>query len=434
MKMKNMMNHINRRKFLQSSAAASGAFSILKPETAFGYTANSSVRLGVIGCGNRGTHVATSFVNNTNTRVVALADIFEDKLELGKETFNNLNREKGYPLLDNSQLFLGSDAYQRLVECKDVDAILVSTPGFFHPEHLEAAIDAGKSTYCEKPAGIDVTGAQRIQRIGKKAQGRQSLAIGFQIRRATPFIGMIDKIHEGAIGTIVNVQLYYMAGYYHYDWPVGVSRDEALIRTNFWQKTISGGILLDQGIHIIDICNWALKTHPKSAVGTGGRKGRTDKGDAWSHYQVLYDYPDDIHVEFHSTQFGTGLGDVCERFFGTEGIAEAHYTGGVFIKSENPWDSGVVRGSRETVSPEEWAAGAFKSSLDDADPNKQKAFINSITSGKYINEAESGAISTLTAILGRMASERGEKVTWDEMLASNEHIDPQLDLSQFDRR
>jgi len=432
--MKKKQNHVTRRKFLKSSTAVSGAFSILKPETVFGYSANSAVRLGIIGCGNRGSHVAKSFMNNTNTRVVALADIFSDKLEAGKEAFNSLNQEKGYPLLDDSRLFLGSEAYKRLVECSDVDAVLVSTPGYFHPEHLEAAIDAGKSTYCEKPAGIDVTGAQRIRRIGKKAQGRQSLAIGFQIRHATPYIGMIEQIHNGALGTMVNAQLYYMAGAFPYDLPAGISRDETLIRSNFWQKTISGGILLDQGIHIIDICNWALKSHPDSAVGTGGRKGRNDIGDAWSHYQVLYDYPDDIHVEFHSTQFGTGLGDVCERFFGTEGIAEAHYTGGVFINGDNPWDSGVVRGSRETVSAEDWAAGAFKSSLDDADSNKHKAFIDSITSGNYVNEAERGAVTTLTAILGRMAAERGEKVSWDEMLASNERIDPGLDLSQFDKR
>ncbi len=113
-------------------------------------------------------------------------------------------------------------------------------------------------------------------------------------------------------------------------------------------RELSGDILVEQGIHVVDICNWALGAHPLRASGTGGRKGRTDRGDVWSHYAVNFTYPNDVHVTFQSTQFDPGYGDVCERFFGTKGIAEAHYTGGVFIKGENPWDSGAFRGSQET--------------------------------------------------------------------------------------
>jgi predicted dehydrogenase len=428
-----MKTRIKRRDFLQSSASVTAAFSVLRPQTVFGSSANSAISLGLIGCGNRGTHVAKSFMSTTDARVVALADLFQVQLRKGAQTFNTLAVEKGFPKIANSHLFLGSDAYRRLLNLGDVDAVIVATPGYFHPEHLAAAIDAGKHAYCEKPAGIDVSGALQIQSTGRKAGKRCSLAIGFQLRHASPFVEMVKRVQEGAIGEIVNVQLYYFAGQIDYDWPSGVSRDEAIIRTNFWQRTISGGILLDQGIHVLDICNWVFDTHPLSAVGTGGRKGRTDQGDAWSHYQVLYEYPDDVNVEFHSTQFGEGLGDVCERFFGTAGIAEAHYTGGVFIKGQNPWDSGVARGTQEAVTRKQWAAGAFKSALEDADPNKQRAFIESIVSGNHINEAESGVRSTLTAILGRMAAERGRRITWEEMINSREVIDPKIDLTRFDR-
>ena len=165
--------------------------------------------------------------------------------------------------------------------------------------------------------------------------------------------------------------------------------------------SLSGSILLDQGVHVLDICNWVLRSHPVRATGMGGRKGRVDKGDAWSHFQVLYEYPEDIHVNFHSTQFDPALRDVCERFFGTKGISESHYTGGVFITGENQWDSGVARGTAETINKTEWATGTFKSALDGAlIQTKQKAFIESIKTGMLINEAGFGAESTLTAILG----------------------------------
>jgi hypothetical protein len=138
-------------------------------------------------------------------------------------------------------------------------------------------------------------------------------------------------------------------------------------------------------------------------------------------------------VNFESTQYDPGYGDVCVRFFGTKGIAEAHYTGGVFIKGENEWDSGIARGTAETVSKEQWAAGTFKSSLHDADSNKQKAFIESIKTGRLINEVVPGAESALTGIMARTAAYTGRETTWDEVANSCEHMDPQIDLTRFDR-
>jgi len=124
---------------------------------------------------------------------------------------------------------------------------------------------------------------------------------------------------------------------------------------------------------------------------------------------------------------------VCERFFGTKGISESHYTGGVFIKGENAWDSGAARGLQEEISKKDWAAGSFKSALEDADPNKEKAFIESIKTGHAINEAQTGAESALSAILGRTAAYTGEEVSWDKIMTSNDKWDPMIDLGQYDR-
>ncbi|MCE5248820.1 Gfo/Idh/MocA family oxidoreductase [bacterium] len=429
-----MNTPVNRRSFLKGAAAASATIGILKPQTVFGAAANSAIRLGIIGCGGRGTADATSMTNNTDIRVAAIADLLDDKLQKGKAVFNKLNSDKGYPPIDDSHLFVGPKAYLRLLEQKDIDAVLVSSPAFFHPEHLEAAVDAGKHVYCEKPVAIDTAGIKQVQRAGIKAEGRSTLAVGFQIRHATPYVEMVKRIQRGDIGDIVNVQAYYFAGSIPVTWYPNAPYDEARIRAWFWFTALSGDILVEQGIHVIDICNWTLKGHPLKAVGSGGRKGRTDNGDVWSHYQVLLEYPGGIHVNFESTQYDPGYGDVCVRFFGTKGIAEAHYTGGVFIKGQNEWDSGVARGTADTISKEQWAAGTFKSSLEDADPNKQKAFAESIRTGKLINEATAGAESALTAILARTASYSGRETLWDEVANSYDRLDPQIDLAQFDRK
>ena len=158
---------IGRREFLGTAAAAAG-FMIIKPELVRGTAANSAVRLGVLGCGGRGTAVAGGFIDNTNTRVVALADLFPDRLEEAEKSFNDKQKAKGHAAIDKSQLFKGPKAYQEIVTSKDADAILIASPPCYHPEHLEAVVAAGKHVYCEKPVGVDVPGAKRVIEAGKK--------------------------------------------------------------------------------------------------------------------------------------------------------------------------------------------------------------------------------------------------------------------------
>jgi myo-inositol 2-dehydrogenase / D-chiro-inositol 1-dehydrogenase len=426
-----MKQKIGRRAFLKAASAVAAGLTLMKPQSAFGTAANSAVQLGIIGCGGRGTHVATSFMNSTETRVVAIAELFEDRLSQGKEHFNQLSREKGYPELKDSNLLLGPRSYLRLLDLKDVDAVLIATPPFLHPEHLNAAVEAGKHVYCEKPVAVDVHGCQQVMSAGKKAGNRQSLAIGFQIRHATPFVEMVRRIHDGAIGEIVMGETYYFTSAINLPPLPEASPEELRVRHWPHDRALSGDILVEQGIHVVDICNWVTQSHPVKATGSGGRKGRNDSGDCWSHYVVNYEYPNDVHISFQSTQFDPGYGDVCERFFGTKGISESHYTGGVFIKGENEWDSGAAKGSEEEISKKDWATGSFKSALEDADPNKEKAFIESLKSKSYINEAQAGAESTLSAILGRTAAYTGKEMTWDKLVASEERWDPKVNLGKF---
>lgn len=425
------MTNLERRSFIKGAAAVS-AITILKPSTVFGTKANSAIQLGIIGCGNRGTSVISSMSKHTNVNIMAMADLFNDQLKAGKEKYDELNQANGFGKIDPKNIYQGAKVYLDLLNNKKVEAVLISSPAYTHPEFVEAAVAAGKHIYCEKPVAIDVQGVKRIEKAGQSIAGKLSMVVGFQIRHATAYQEMVKRVQEGAIGDVVTAQLYYLASGLPLNPIDNMSQSEAMIRNQFHFRSLSGGILLDQGIHMLDVCSWTLQRKPIMAMGSGGRDHNSAFGDAWNNYQIIYKYPNDIKVSFHSTQLGPNFGDVCARFLGTKGSATAHYSGGVFIDGENSWDSGILRHESASEDSDQQAAGVFTSALHDSNENKVKSFIGSIRSGKYLNESASGATSTYTAILGRMAAERGEQVLWDAMLNSNESIDPNLNLSQFD--
>jgi myo-inositol 2-dehydrogenase/D-chiro-inositol 1-dehydrogenase len=422
---------MKRRDFLQSTAALS-AITIISPSAAFGSKANSAIRIGIIGCGGRGTSVITSMSNNTNINIIAMADLFEDKLVNAKKILDGQNIKKGFPAIINTCTYTGSKSYLHLLENKDTDAVLISSPAYTHADFLEAAALAGKHIYCEKPAAPDVAGCRKVEHVGNLVNGKQSIVIGFQIRHATPYVEMVNRIQRGDIGEILNVHLCYLATESTVGNITGLSYDEARIRNQYNFHALSGGVMLDQAIHMIDVCNWALQKLPIEAIGTGGKDESHKFGDTWKHFQVLYQYPG-INVSVLATQFGSHFGDVCAKFIGTKGTAEAHYSGGVYISGDNPWDSGVPRCATTKLTDEQRKAGVFLSALQDADANKEIAFIRSIETGNYLNETRSGAESALTAILGREAAISGERVGWDELRNSAARLDPMLNLSQFDK-
>ena len=419
---------ISRRRFLGAAAATAAGVMIVKPGAVRGSVANSAVRLGILGCGGRGSAVGTGFVDNTNTRVVALADLFADQLEAGRKYFDEHQRAKGYAAIDSSQLFQGPKAYEQIAASKELDFILITTPPYFHPHHLETVVAAGRHVYCEKPVAIDVPGARHVIRIGEKAQGKLSLEVGFQIRKAPPHVELVKRIQGGALGKIGCGLAYYYCG--HIDrpeWP-SASPEEKRLRNWVWDRTLSGDIIVEQNIHVIDMCNWTLQGHPEYAVGGGGRKLRTDAGDCWDNFNVVFTYPDHVQVSFGSTQFDDPAFDAAARFFGTKGSSEVHYDYRVSIVGAEPWDAGLgpAQGSSQFS-----AAGTFKGSLDQSDSEKQKWFVESITGGEFHNQAAQGAESALSAMLGRTAAYTGKVVTWDELMKSKEVYDPNIDISKF---
>ena len=423
---------MKRRTFLQNTAAIS-AVTIINPKAAFGTQANSALRLGIIGCGGRGTTVIRSMSEHTNINIIAMADLFSDKLETAKKLLDDQNKKKGFQAIAKPNTYSGSKCYQQLLANKDVDAVLISSPAYTHADYFEAAAQAGKHIYCEKPAAPDVAGCRKVEHVGNIYNGKLSMVIGFQIRHATPYVQVVERIQRGDIGEVLNVHLNYLATRIDPKDTGGMSWDEIRIRNQYHFHALSGGTMLDQAIHMIDVCNWATGKVPISATGIGGKDSTQTFGDTWKHFQVVYHYPG-INVSVHAVQYGTSFGDVCAKFIGTKGTAEAHYSGGVYISGDNPWDSGIPKAGAPPLTAEQRNAGAFQSALQDADRNKEIAFIKSIETGKYLNEARSGAESALTAILGREAAIAGEKMGWDELKNSNARLDPMLNLTQFDNK
>lgn len=418
-----------RRDFLRAAAAVN--LLILKPELVRGTQRNSTVRLGLLGCGGRGSGVATGFIKEAGAHLSAIADLFEDRVVEGRKRFNAALAAKGLPAIDSSQVFQGPNACDRILESKQIDAIYIATPPYFHPEHLEKAVAAGKHIYLEKPVAVDVPGARRVMRAGEKASGKLSIAVGFQIRCATPYVELAKRMHQGAIGAAVCGLTYYYAGAIgRPDWP-GVSPATRRLRNWVHDRVLSGDIIVEQNIHIIDVTNWMLQGHPVKAMGAGGRAGRNDQGDCWSHFNCQYTYPGDVHVTMNSTQFIKGSWNVAMQYYGTRGNAEAHYDSPVCITGAEPWEFPIQTKAGQITDTKAAVTGAFKGALDDADPNKQRAFISSITSGRLLAEAQQGADSALSAMLGRNAAYAGRELTWDELLRSEEVWDAKLDVARL---
>ncbi len=433
--MKESAEKISRRKFIET-ASVTGAvgFMIMGSNSVRGSAANSALRIGHLGCGGRGRAVATDFLKHTNSRMVALGDLFSDQLEKAREYYGKIAGDKGHPPVDSKLVFKGPMAYQEIANCKEIDVLIITTPDYFHAEHLDAAVIAGKHVYCEKPAGVDVAGAKRFMEIGKKVEGKLSLDIGYQVRSAPPIAELARRIKAGAIGKIGSASTYYHATSITYPPRPNASPLEVRLRNWYWDKVLSGDVIVDQNIHVVDLCSWILGAPPVKAVGTGGRNLRNDPGNCWDHFDVIYTYPGDVHVSLNSIQFGTdhNMWDVAERFFGSRGAAEAHYSGPVRIFGDQPWQWTDPAQTAQSGGEKKFSTtGEFTDNLAQATPEKVKAYYQSIVSGNFHNQAQEGAYSALAAMLGREAAYRGGEMTWDELLRSNQTYDAGIDWSKL---
>ncbi len=342
-----------RRAFLKTAGAA-GVFTILQPHLVRGTQANSAVRVGLVGCGRRGSTHANNINRHTTARITALADLFQDQLDTAKKRFP-----------DASQSFVGPHACREMAESKDVDAVVIATPAYFHPEHLRTVVEARKHVYVEKPVAVDVAGTKRVLEIAKQAEGHTTLEVGFQIRSAPPYVEMVRRIHAGALGTVAAAEAHYYAGAPEDRRWTGATGDVLRVRNWIQDRVLSGDIIVEQNIHVLDVANWVFEGHPVSAIGRGGKNGRSAPGDdCYSHFDVIYRYPGDVHLSFSSTQFGKGPFEVSQRFFGPRGGATLPYSGSFGIDGEEKW---LWAGSDQQEPAAFSASGSFTDNLAGSD-------------------------------------------------------------------
>ena len=393
-----------RRGFLKATAASSGLL-LLRPETVFGSQANSTVELGLIGCGNRGNWIGPFFPEYTGAKIVALADVIKQNLDSTAEKFK----------VGADRAFYGPDAYKEVIGAK-VDAVIIETPPYFHPDQARAAVDAGKHVYLAKPVAVDVPGCKSILESGRKAAGKVSFLVDFQSRSQPVFQEVAARIHRGDIGKPALTQTLYYASRPAADKSKpGMDPGQGRIMNFYMDRVLGGDIIVEQNIHVIDMTNWYLQGHPLKANGTGGRTDwsgtKWNAGDAYDHFVVTFWYPNDAQCSFSSHQLNGAISDLCVRCFGIHGVADTHYGGLVRITGEKAWTG--------AEKDDTFRQGAV---------NNVKAFVESIRTGKLLNNTEQAVDSNLTAILGRTAAYKQATVTWDELLKSDEkwHADLKL--------
>ncbi len=389
---------VGRRDFLASSAVGAGLVAV-KASAVAGTKANDAVALGLIGCGGRGNWIGEIFVRDVGARIVALCDIFQDKLE-------SAGRRFGVP---RSRWYKGLQAYKDLV-ASDLEGVLIESPPYCHPEQGLAAVEAGKHVFMAKPVAVDVPGCNTVRKAARKAERKVSFWVDFQTRAHGLYQEAIRRVREGAIGFPVSGQVYYVAGRLGRRGRRGAPAWENRLREWVFDIALSGDIIVEQNIHVIDVANWILGAHPIAAYGTGGRKARVDVGDCWDHFIVTFWYPNGVKIAFNSCQFTKGYTDLCARVYGSEGTIDTHYSGDVRITGDHPWKGGSTQGL--------YRSGALANA---------RKFVQSIESGKLINNGEEAADSTQSCVLGREAAYARKYLTWEEVDRANEKMDLRLE-------
>ncbi|MEW6238637.1 MAG: Gfo/Idh/MocA family oxidoreductase [Candidatus Omnitrophota bacterium] len=392
----------NRRSFLKASAAGAAGMMFVKPSSIYGAPANSAIEIGILGCGGRGNFVAKKYQENApqDMKVVAAQDPFEDRLEVIRDRFD----------VEPSRCYLGVKTYADLIQSK-LDAVAVTSPPYYHPEQVAMAVEAGKHVWMAKPVAVDAPGCLSILDSSKKAKGKLNFLVDFQTRNSPGFKEAVERVRRGDIGELVLGHVYYHAGRLDPKNRPGASDDENRLRNWVFDIPLSGDIIVEQNVHVLDVANWYIGTHPIKARGTGGRKARVDVGDCWDHFIVTFWYPNDVKVDFSSAQFTKGYDDLCIRMYGSKGVVDSHYSGPVKITGDNPWPG--------TDNDETWDVGVN---------NNVKDFVKAIHSGQYINHGEDAVQSTLTGVLGRIAAYSGEEATWDGMMKDMKKMELKLNL------
>ncbi len=395
----------SRRNFLKATSAATAIAGTLASAPKVHAAGDDVLKVGLVGCGGRGCGAAVNAIKaDPNVQLWAMGDAFSDRLELAKPICKDSCGEK-YAVSDD-RCFFGFDAYQKVID-SGVDMVILATPPHFRPEHFEAVINAGKHCFIEKPVGVDVPGVKRIQAACKVAEEKGLAVVSGLCWRYHPgVVETVKRVKEGAIGDIIAIQSTYNAGLLWHrgdkpDW----SRMEYQMRNWLYHTWLSGDHIAEQAVHSLDKTAWLNDdASPVSVYGMGGRQQRIEEqfGNIYDHHALTYEYENGVKVFFTCRQQKGCMNLVDEHVLGTKGSAWI---------LRNEIDSG----------DEKWKYTEKTGSMYDLE---HVALFKSIRDGKPINNGHYMCNSTLLAIMGRMATYSGKKITWEELMKSETVLGP----------
>ena len=388
---------IPRRTFLTGAATAT-TFAALKPSLVFGAEANSALDIGLIGCGGRGSWIADLFAQSGKYRLVACSDYFQDKADAVGDKFK----------IERTSRYTGLSGYKRLLESK-LDAVVIETPPYFHPQQAMDAVDAGKHVYLAKPIAVDAPGCLTIAAAGKKATAKkQVFLVDFQTRANEHFRKAMKLVHEGAIGQLVLVEAFY-------PWAGGgrgspPATPEEQLRSWYYVLPLSGDFIVEQSIHSLDVATWIINADPIRARGTGGHKVRP-ANSIYDHFALQYWFPGDLMLSFTCIQSIPNVKDeIRARAFGSDGVIDVDYYTRVFL-----------RGKEESVRAD---VGDLYQSGTVVNINE---FHDAVTKGDCSNPTVAPSVrSNLTAVLGREAAYRRVELTLADLIKEGKKLEPDL--------
>ncbi len=419
----------NRRQFI-SAVAATGALAMAcggnggKPSNVeYDLTTllekapeGKEIKVGVIGCGGRGSGAAMDVLNAAdNVQVVALADVFEDRLNSLK---TKLKDQKNNVVPDEN-CFIGLDAYEKVVEISDINYIILATPPYFRPMQFEAAINAKKNVFMEKPVCVDPVGARSVMATSKKAESLGlSVATGTQRRHQHHYVALYKQLQSGAIGDLISANVYWNGGQLWYrTLEPGWSDLEWMIRDWVNWMWLSGDHIVEQHVHNLDVAQWFMGAHPVKALGFGSRQRRVT-GDQYDNFSIDFTYEDGRHMHSTCRQINGCANSVSEYFSGTKGFSNSS-------SNNSPESSYLMNKAGDKI----WTYNDAVSDGMPAEPispyvQEHVDLIWAIRTNNQIVEAENTATSTLTAIMGRISAYTGKEVTWEEMMNSDLQVGP----------
>lgn len=383
--------------------------SIIVPNRAFAGVNSETLKIGLIGCGGRGSGAANQALKaDPNVVLHAVGDIFQDKMDSSVENLKKLHGNK--VTVDEGRKFIGFDAYQKVLD-SGVDVVLLATPPFFRPQHLTAAINAGKHVFCEKPVAVDGPGVRKVLEAAKLAKEKNlSLMSGFCWRYHFPKRESFGRILDGAIGDISVIHNTYNTGtLWSFPRKSNWTDAEYTLRNWTYYTWLAGDHIVEQAVHSIDMMSWAMGGKlPISAIGTGGRQVRVEElyGNIFDHFAVTYEYENGVKGFHHSRQQANCENSYQVESFGSKGRAMVN----------------CAKNVHEIYGKKNWK---YEGKGNDMYQTEHDELFASIRKGKPLNDGEYMAHSTLLAIMGRMAAYTGKQITWEQALNSAERLGPE---------